>query len=138
MLESFGDSMEAIMIAKRFEELFQEWNDLKGPRDGIHASTILQSFDGDNEFCYREQVLNWYYRPRYTRVPQNVLRYFLHGWILHEKWQRLFTQSGISVNVETTRVSDLWKVMHTPDAIIELNYKKYIGSKSFLSLHKCI
>jgi len=131
-----------LIIENRFNKLFEEWNQRKGYREGLHASTVLAPSDGNTRFCYREVVFGNFYRPQESWVPVNVLRIFLEGWHVHEKWQKLFVDSGIAECVEKTRNSELWKLMHTPDAIIVLNHQRFVveiksmSTNQFVNLNK--
>lgn len=57
------------------------WNTQKGYRDGLHASSILES---EKEFCHREHVLGKFFkrdlRPTFTKQCMH----FTFGWALHE------------------------------------------------------
>lgn len=115
-----------LMIHNRLEQMFVEWNQKKGSRDGLHASSILAPESGSNQFCYREQVLGVNYRKVEPVLSPRLLGIFLHGWYVHKKWQDLFVECGVAIQVETTRKSPLWDLYHTPDAIIEILHRKWI------------
>lgn len=81
-----------LFIKHVFDGLFDLWAHLKGTREGsIHASSILQP---EGEFCYREHVLGASYRHEESVHSTHTLAVFLHGWMLHEKWQFLFAEDA--------------------------------------------
>ena len=62
-------------------------------RYGLHTSAIIV---GEENFCYREQVLSLLYKQAQgENVPQNLIRIFEEGNAIHEKWQRLFIRGGL-------------------------------------------
>jgi len=119
-------TMRDMLIKQKLDQLFVDWNNKKGARGGLHASSILAPEKGNNQFCYREQVLNMFFKPVVPALSPRLLQIFLHGWSLHEKWQSLFVECGVAVQVETTRKSSTWDLYHTPDAIIEILGRKYV------------
>jgi len=84
-------------VKSTLDRLFVKWNESKGQRGGLHASSILQS---DAEFCYREHVLSAHFRGEESAHDPHLLAVFLHGWYIHEKWQKLFQQSWNSETLQ--------------------------------------
>lgn len=77
------------MLFEKFDEMYVKWNESKGTREGLHASSVLQD---EAEFCFREHILALDFLPSPRQIPVKTLRKFWHGWILHEKWQALFNE----------------------------------------------
>lgn len=107
-----------------FEKMFVKWNESKSnDRTGLHASSIIAS---DSDFCFREQILSFHYKKFAVPISPKMLGVFLNGWYVHIKWQTLFEKCGVAESIEETRVSKLWNVYLTPDAVINLFGRKYI------------
>jgi hypothetical protein len=110
-------------IKVKFDRLFHEWNyNKQKDRHGLHASGILKPDD----FCYREHVLNHFYYPTASLTWTKLLRVFLEGWYVHQKWQDLFKMAGIYLSVEKQHRSKFWEFSFTPDAIIEVMNRKIV------------
>ncbi len=103
-------------------DMFNAWETSKPLRTGMpHASAILAS---DHDFCLRQLVLQAVYPDaavRPDRKPwdahQNAV--FLNGWVLHEKYQNLFTAFAKIAEIETSHYDEERMIHFTPDAIIE-------------------
>lgn len=92
-------------------------------RTGMHGSAVIVTED---KFCYREQVLSFFFRASEKYIVPKVKRIFLEGWSVHEKWQNLFKHVGIAVGIEQRGHSEEYDLFFTPDAIIEIKGKKYV------------
>lgn len=118
-------SLVADSFKMHLEGMFNQWEAAKPLRTGApHASAILQS---ESDWCVRRQVLLRLY-PGEARHPerqawdghQNMV--FLHGWHLHEKYQKLFQDYAEVIEVEQSHYDETREVYFTPDAIL-----RYIG-----------
>lgn len=113
--------LRGVIVAHTFDKLFFQWNEGKGARSGLHASSVVQF---DDEWCYREHVLNHFYEGQTAEHPARTLRIFYHGWVMHEKWQRFFMDYGLADRVETTEKSAFYRLSFTPDAILKMDIGK--------------
>ncbi len=119
----------AALFKQEVEEMFVQWGLSKPLRTGApHVSAILQS---DSEWCLRRQVLLALYpeeaRPLEQKpwdAHQNAV--FLHGWHLHEKYQRLFAEFGQIVEVECSHFDEVRFLHFTPDAVIFWAGQRYV------------
>lgn len=116
------------LIYARFENLIFEWDKNRhvlpaiefrqGSRNaGVHASSLLAS---DKDFCYREQVLSFSFKPKGGQLSASLLRIFLEGNAIHLKWQMLFTVGGLAVAIERQGHNEESNLSYTPDAVIKL------------------
>lgn len=115
-------------------------------RLGLHASSVTGAGKG---FCYREHVTSIIYRQFYmagkkppkmideqhqrntatTRTyPIGLMRIFEEGKSIGTKWQRLFMRGklGNKEDMDVLRLQPDYDLIYTPDAIIELDGKKYV------------
>jgi len=110
-------------------EMFIAWEASKPLRTGApHASAILAP---ESEWCLRRHVLSALYPEQAERpVPKpwdaHTNAVFLNGWLLHEKWQRLFSDHGRVVEVETSHYDEVRMLHFTPDAIIQFGGQPYV------------
>lgn len=123
ILNSAMQSTESMLIEQKLNKLFDTDKENREERVGMHGSGIIAS---ENDFCIRQQVLSFYFKGRDIEIPAGLKRVFLEGWHIHEKWQKLFTQAGIARGVEQRGHSELWQLLFTPDAIVELEGKLYV------------
>lgn len=114
---------KSLIIEQQMNALFKTDRGTREERTGMHGSSIIAS---DTEFCYREQVLSFFYKGTEKDVPPDLARIFLEGWSVHEKWQTLFQKAGIAYGIEQRGHSKGWELLFTPDAIILLNGIKYV------------
>lgn len=117
---------EALLIENALNNLIKNYRSNSEDRIGMHGSGIIAS---DNAFCYREQVLAFFYKGKEPNHPVNLLRIFLEGWSVHQKWQMLFEKAGVSLGVEQRGHSRDFELLFTPDAIIFLSIigcRKYV------------
>lgn len=114
---------ESLLIENKLNALFDSDKQNREDRVGMHGSGIIAS---ENDFCFRQQVLSFYYKGNDVDLPIALKRIFLEGWYIHSKWQQLFEQTGIARGIEQRGVSNEWKLLFTPDAIIELDGKMYV------------
>lgn len=121
------ESTEFIKIEHKMNDLFEKHYEKKGHRPGLHASSILKS---DNDFCYRRELLNLHYQPLPELISIGLKRIFLNGEYVHQKWQNLFIEMGISdkKDIEKSMYSAKYNLSFTPDAVIRLGKdgKKYL------------
>ena len=127
-----NSSTESLVIEQRLNKLFylkpniQEESDFvrlvlskngfDQHRAGLHASAIIV---GENDFCYREQVLSLHYKQiQGHNVDVGLKRIFEEGNAIHEKWQRLFIRGelGVKEDMDRSRFHDHYKLSFTPDA----------------------
>lgn len=95
-------------------------------RKGLHASMILED---EKIFCYRKCVLAALYRQKQKEhVSSDLLRVFEEGNAVHEKWQRLFLRGSLTdiANCDTTRYSDIYGILYSPDIIAEIEGERYV------------
>lgn len=119
-----NDSLEGLLIRRTLDQLFYIRDHTDEKRAGLHASGIIKS---DKDFCYREQVLSLLFEQTQGQLlPVNLLRIFAAGNSIHAKWQNLFVKSGIAVEIEARNFSEQYEMYFTPDAVIQLNNKKYV------------
>lgn len=114
------------------DNMFMAWHDAKGYRKNIHASDILRSdeieYGKDQRFCLRECVLLNFYEQELKPHDIWTVRRFLNGWMLHEKWQELMEAHGkvVAVEQEVENTDYGFKIVFTPDAIVEFFKKQWI------------
>jgi hypothetical protein len=119
----------AALLKYDIEDMFNAWESAKALRTGApHASAILAP---ENEWCLRRHVLTALYPESVERVeqkPWTALQnaVFLNGWMLHEKYQRLFAEYGNVIEVETSHFDETRFLYFTPDAIIEFGGVPYV------------
>ncbi len=85
-----SNTFRDFMVKATFDRLFVKWNEHRGQRGGLHASSILQA---EEDFCFREHVLAAHFRGSAAMHDPHLLAVFLHGWYIHEKWQKLCTRA---------------------------------------------
>lgn len=98
-------------------------------RSGLHASALIKdegSSKTKTSFCYREQVMQFYFDGEAERFGTGTRRIFLEGWNIHVKWQSLFTMMGYAVAIEEVRQNAKYELFFTPDAIIKLLGKVFV------------
>lgn len=111
------------LLYHRFEQFFRKWGEVKEARSGIHASSIIQA---DDEFCFREHILGFFYQSNETPHSLKLLRIFAHGVAIHEKWQNIFRIAGVAEKIEARHYSDIQDVYLTPDAVIKIMNRRYV------------
>lgn len=115
---------ETMMIEYRLNELLEIKQEEKEDRQGLHASAILVS---EGSFCLREQVLSLFFkRGEENLYSVGLKRVFREGDMIHLKWQNLFRQAKVSRGIEVRLYGNVWGLLATPDAIIEINNKLYV------------
>ncbi len=85
----------AFLLTHEFNQAFYAWDAALPPRDGLHASSVLES---DADFCVRQHVLADSFLDERQQKEQylSALQKFLHGWQIHEKWQyKLLKSTGL-------------------------------------------
>lgn len=112
-----------LIIEQNLNKLFDYDKVLKEDRTGMHGSGIIAS---DEEFCYREQVLSFFWKGEEQVISPDLKRIFLEGCSIHEKWQTLFRRAGIALGVEQRGHSKEWDLLYTPDAIVKLIGIKFV------------
>lgn len=117
------ESTESLAIESKLNKLLLLDREDREDRVGMHGSGIIAS---DNEFCYRQQVLSFFYKGFEPPISDGLRRIFLNGWYVHIKWQTLFEKAGIAVGIEQRGMSDSMRLLFTPDAIIRLGNKTYV------------
>lgn len=120
LLKSNND-LQSLLVNSAFDKLMFQKREEDETRIGMHGSGVISK-----DFCYRQQVLSFYYKGAEPNYPVELRRIFLNGWYVHIKWQKLFEQAKIAYGIEQRGKSDFWKLLFTPDAIIKLKNKLYI------------
>lgn len=110
-------------ITSTLDRLFAMEKGHHEERTGLHGSGMIVS---ENDWCYREHILSYFYKKNETPISNGLRRIFLNGHYVHDKWQRLFKEAGISVAIEARCFSEEWDLYSTPDAIVQLNNKLYV------------
>lgn len=118
-----SEDTKSLFVKSAFNKLFKQEREDSEERVGMHGSGIIAS---DSEFCYRQQVLSFFYKGFEPDIPDGLRRIFLNGWYVHIKWQKLFEQAGIAYGIEKRGESSQWSLLFTPDAIIRLNGTLYV------------
>src|SRR6266568_8068924 len=120
--------MEAELIKMHIQGMFNQWEESKPLRTGLHASSVLVP---ESEWCTRKHVLASLFPDKAVRPEpkpwdhrQNAI--FLHGWVLHEKYQMLFSRFGDCVEVETPHYDESTGLWFSPDAIIRFGGETYV------------
>lgn len=116
-------SSQSLVIESELNKLLLLDREVREDRVGMHGSGIIAS---DSDFCYRQQVLSFYFKGFEPDISDGLRRIFLNGWYVHEKWQKLFEAAGIAIGVEQRGESKDMKLLFTPDAIIKLKNKKWV------------
>lgn len=107
----------ASMVKNRLERMFIEDRQYED-RYGLHASAILK---GENEFCYREQVLSLFYKMNQgEQLPIKMLKIFAQGNAIHEKWYKLFRRAKVDVAIERSLFLKQYDLSFTIDALLDL------------------
>jgi hypothetical protein len=118
------NGIEELLITSKLDKLFYLRDHLDEERAGLHASSVIVS---DNEFCYRRQVLSLLYKQNQgEEFPIRLMKIFAAGNSIHEKWQNLFLKGGIADIIEGRSYSEQYELYFTPDAIINIDGKKYV------------
>jgi hypothetical protein len=122
--ESDGDT-RPLLFKSKFEQLIVKDSEMRAERGGLHASSIIAAED---DFCYREHVLSFFYKKNKVRLPAGLLRIFAAGESIHEKWQRLFVKHGLAEekDIECRKHVEKFDLYMTPDAKIKVGDKKVI------------
>lgn len=110
----------------RFVELVLSKNGYNSERAGLHGSAIIV---GENDFCYREQVLSLIYKmSQGENIPVGLKRIFEEGNAIHEKWQRLFIRGGLGIpeDMDRSRFNKRYELSYTPDAILNIGKNEYV------------
>lgn len=125
--------MNARTVAQLFklelDGMFNSWEASKPLRSGApHASAILAP---ESEWCLRRHVLTALYPELVERLDTkpwsaHTNAVFLNGWHLHEKYQKLFSEHGQVVEVETSHFDETRFLHFTPDAIITFAGQPYV------------
>ena len=90
---AFNSRTVAQLFKLELDGMFNSWEQSKPLRSGApHASAILAP---ESEWCLRRHVLTALYpdeveRPEMKPWSAHQNAVFLNGWVLHEKWQKLF------------------------------------------------
>ena len=118
-----GKHLQAYAIEGHLNQLFHSDKGLEEVRAGLHASAVIK---GESSLCYREQVLSLLFKMNQRVNSTGLLKIFAAGNSIHEKWQRLFVQEGVSCGIEERAFSDEYMLYFTPDAKVRLGGKKYV------------
>lgn len=123
-VEGDSDSIEKLVIKTKLGKLFFDKNKHHEERYGLHASAIIST---DAQFCFRQQVLSLFYKQKQgEQFSERLLRIFATGNQIHEKWQNMFKNAKIAYVIEGRSFSSKFDLLFTPDAIIEINKRRYV------------
>lgn len=134
-MSATDNSTLEFLLTHEFQQAYHTWDAMQRARDGLHASSVLES---DSDFCTRQHVLaDAFPGERQTKEQYwSVLAKFLHGWNIHEKWQqKLLKPSGLVVKrareddeegwplppeweLDLTHTDPETGIKYSPDAII--------------------
>lgn len=92
------------------------------PKGVFHCSNIIVE---PEKFCIRKQIYDYLNHENRDLNP-GLLRVFLQGIVIHEKWQDIFVKSGKAEKIEVTHYSKRFHLTATPDAIIKLWGKSWV------------
>jgi len=118
-----GASQKALawLFKAGIKEAIDKWAADRPIRSGYaHASDVLKP---GKSFCPRRYVLSILYPKEAVSSPSmgtKVNAYFLNGWSIHEKYQRLILDNFNAIEVETEHVSEQYMLKFTPDAIVNM------------------
>lgn len=122
--ENIVENKNSLEIEKYLNSLFDlQKNNSEEKRIGMHGSAVIKNED---VFCYREQVLSFFFEPNEENISPELKRVFAEGWAIHKKWQDLFELAGIAIANEYKGYSEEYELFFTPDSIIKLKNKKYV------------
>lgn len=117
-------TMETIQIENVLNGLFFIKTKEDEERKGLHASSVIVS---DNDFCYREQVLSVFYKRGLEEpTPLGLKRIFRRGDVIHEQWQKMVVDGGISRGIEKRAYYERYNLYLTPDLMCAIGNKLYI------------
>ncbi len=120
-------STRVFLLIHELQQLFVQWDAQQPAREGLHASSVLES---DSDFCIREHILADTCPGERQQKEQfwKVLAMFLNGWSIHEKWQyKLLEPSGMVrycegdlkfLELDLTHIDPATGIHFSPDAII--------------------
>lgn len=111
------------IVYRRFERMFELWNDSKPPRLGVHVSSLIKTAE---QFCYRQMVLMQFFPHAKVKLHGKALRIFLQGNVMHDKWQYLFKLAKLAIEIENSRKDEVSEATFTPDAIIKIGNRRFI------------
>jgi hypothetical protein len=127
---SFDPRTVAQLFKLELGDMLNSWDAAKPMRTGApHASAILAS---DSEWCLRRHVLlalcpEQIQRPEIKPWSAHQNAVFLNGWHLHEKYQKLFSEHGQVVEVETPHFDEVRYLWFTPDVILKFAMLPWVG-----------
>lgn len=116
-------TMKNHLIESALNNLLYVDDENREERVGMHGSGVATA---TADFCYRQQVLSFYFKGKEQEIPIKLKRIFLEGWYIHEKWQKIFMDAGVGLNVEQRGHSKDFQLLFTPDAIVKLNGITYV------------
>jgi hypothetical protein len=122
----FPANLEEEGINLKLQNLFEKWHEAQPARTGVHVSSLITS---DRAFCLRQIVLMQYFPHQPLKVHGRLLQIFLQGWVIHQKWQRLFQEVGKLCDIDTTdvEISRLRRgITFTPDIVCKIGKHTYI------------
>lgn len=115
----------AFLLTHEFQQAFHAWDAQQPARDGLHASSVLES---DSDFCTRQHVLADAFPAERQTKDQYLpaLQKFLHGWNIHEKWQYKLLKPTclVAVNehgqleLDLTHIDPDTGIKYSPDVIL--------------------
>jgi hypothetical protein len=131
-IEQMQLDAQAELFKLQVEDSINKWYAASPLRTGMpHASAILAR---EKDFCLRQLVLQAVVpdeakRPALRPWDSKKPAYFLQGWSLHEKYQKLFTSFWQVVEVEKPHYDEEDLLWFTPDAIV-----KFQGERALVEI----
>lgn len=119
----FGEGTESLIILSALNKVLDADQKDREDRVGMHGSGVIAA---DTEFCYRQQVLSFFFKGFEPPIPDGLKRIFINGWYVHIKWQTLFEKAGIAIGIEQRGFSSEHKLLFTPDAIVQIGKRQYV------------
>jgi hypothetical protein len=123
-----SDDTLHFLLENALQQSYVAWEQSQPPRNGLHASSVLQS---DGDWCVRQHALAEAFPA--MRQPKDAfwktLATLAHGWSIHEKWQyKLLKRTGlVAIHTENsvgrpeldlTHVDPLHGIHYSPDVIL--------------------
>ena len=121
------DSMpfEQVMVMQSLDESFSKYyNSRQSDRYGLHGSNVSHSLES---MCFRECVLAIYFRQNVADFSLQTKKVFDTGVLLHERWQTVFKNAGIAVEIEKEHFVKKYDLYFTPDGIVRMFNAKHVA-----------
>jgi len=123
--QAIDNTTLVFLLTHEFNQAFYAWDAALPPRDGLHASSVLES---DADFCVRQHVLAGSFPDERQQKEQylSALQKFVDGCAKHKKWQfDLLKLTGlVAVNkhgqleLDLTHVDPDTGIKYSPDVVL--------------------